>query len=207
MPRLRVIHTFLWYLIYGHPQRHISTQSNSTSQTPDTTNNSDSANGSVDSQTADSTLPNLDATPAIDEEEGQTNESKPSQSESDTKGERASCEGCSYTSVPLFSETFCQFFYLRMKVLTLLYFNDLVEELFLWLLFKLFCKLVPVCDSVCWWRHMEEIHAPRPCTQGIWQRLGDGWWPAALSASLCLHSDNTDQLYGEKEQKRKLLYF
>uniref|UniRef100_A0A671TTZ8 Ral transcription factor IIIC subunit 1 n=1 Tax=Sparus aurata TaxID=8175 RepID=A0A671TTZ8_SPAAU len=33
MPRLRLIHNFLWYLIYGHPHRQNSSDSNSTSQT------------------------------------------------------------------------------------------------------------------------------------------------------------------------------
>lgn len=41
MHRLRVIHNFLWYLIYGHPRRQNSTGSHSTSQTPANPNSSD----------------------------------------------------------------------------------------------------------------------------------------------------------------------
>ncbi|XP_044044024.1 general transcription factor 3C polypeptide 1 [Siniperca chuatsi] len=41
MHRLRVIHNFLWYLIYGHPHRYNSTGSHSTSQTPANPNSSD----------------------------------------------------------------------------------------------------------------------------------------------------------------------
>lgn len=93
MHRLRVIYTFLWYLIYGHPQKHNSTDSHSTSQTPDNPNSSGPADGSVDPQTADLTLSNLDETLSADEEEGLKDESKPVHSESDMKGERASCVG------------------------------------------------------------------------------------------------------------------
>ncbi|XP_023257018.1 general transcription factor 3C polypeptide 1 isoform X3 [Seriola lalandi dorsalis] len=34
MHRLRVVHNFLWYLMYGHPLRHNSTSSDSTGETP-----------------------------------------------------------------------------------------------------------------------------------------------------------------------------
>ncbi|XP_023153479.2 general transcription factor 3C polypeptide 1 isoform X2 [Amphiprion ocellaris] len=41
MPRLRVVHTFLWYLIYGHPLQQSSACTDSTSQTQTSQNNSD----------------------------------------------------------------------------------------------------------------------------------------------------------------------
>ncbi|XP_070771379.1 general transcription factor 3C polypeptide 1 [Enoplosus armatus] len=107
MHRLRVIHNFLWYLIYGHPYVYNSTGSHSTSQTPANPNSSDpdakhpdshekedlkdtpkesAAAGSVDPQTADSTLCNLDVTSSSgDEEEGLKDKSTPGHSQSDMK--------------------------------------------------------------------------------------------------------------------------
>lgn len=176
MPRLRVIHTFLWYLIYGHPQRHISTQSNSTSQTPDTTNCSDPANGSVDPQTADSTLPSLDATSAIDEEEGQTDESKPSHSESDTKGERASCEGCSYTSMPLFNETFCPLFtwecrYTHCYILIIWWKSFFIGCFQNFSVIFCLCVIVYV-DEDSWKRFMHPVRVHKEYGSG-WAMVGD----------------------------------
>lgn len=79
MHRLRVIHNFLWYLIYGHPGRHNSTGSQFTSQT-------------VEPQTADSTLSKLDVASSGDDEEEELKDiSTPGHSESDRKGERGSC--------------------------------------------------------------------------------------------------------------------
>lgn len=82
MHRLSVIHTFLWYLIYGHPQKY-STDNQSTSQASDNPNNSDPADESVAPKTS-----NLGATPFTDEEEGLKDDSKPACSESDMKGKR-----------------------------------------------------------------------------------------------------------------------
>ncbi|XP_073327021.1 general transcription factor 3C polypeptide 1 isoform X3 [Pagrus major] len=86
MPRLRVIHNFLWYLLYGHPHRQNSDDSNSTSQTAATNpSSSDPDDGPVDPQTADSTLPNLDVTSSGDEEEELKDESIPRHTESNLK--------------------------------------------------------------------------------------------------------------------------
>lgn len=90
MPRLRVVHSFLWYLIYGHPQKHNLTDSHSSSQAPDNSpTSSDPASVSVDSQAADCTQSKLDVTSFADEEEkGLKDESKPEHSESEETGER-----------------------------------------------------------------------------------------------------------------------
>lgn len=90
MHRLSVIHTFLWYLIYGHPQKY-STDDQSTSQAPDNPTNSDPADGSLAPKTADLNSSNLAATPFTDEEEGLKDDSKPAQSESDMNGKRELC--------------------------------------------------------------------------------------------------------------------
>lgn len=87
MPRLRLIHNFLWYLIYGHPHRQNSSDSSSTSQTAATNpGSSDPADGPVDPQTADSALPNLDVASSGDEEEELKEESIPRPTESNLKG-------------------------------------------------------------------------------------------------------------------------
>lgn len=88
MPRLRVVHSFLWYLIYGHPQKHNSTDSHSTSQGPDNSpTSSDPASVSVDSQAC--TQSKLDVMSSADEEgKGLKDESKPAHSESEETGER-----------------------------------------------------------------------------------------------------------------------
>lgn len=120
MHRLRAIHSFLWYLIYGHPCEHNSNDSNSTSQTPANPNSSDpenrekqnledaqnstntdgqtqscesAADGSVDPQTADSTLSNSHVTSSGDDGEELKDKPAPGLSESDMKGEAASCVG------------------------------------------------------------------------------------------------------------------
>ncbi|XP_070828041.1 general transcription factor 3C polypeptide 1 [Chaetodon trifascialis] len=110
MHRLRVVHNFLWYLIYGHPCKHSSPDSNSANQTPanppscdpdsqekqqdvkDDTNtegqtqSSESAAGvSEDPQTAESTLTNLDVTSSGDDEEELQDKSALSRSEPDMK--------------------------------------------------------------------------------------------------------------------------
>ncbi|XP_041790222.1 general transcription factor 3C polypeptide 1 [Chelmon rostratus] len=112
MHRLRAIHSFLWYLIYGHPCEHNSNDSNSTSQTPANPNSSDpenrekqnledaqnstntdgqtqscesAADGSVDPQTADSTLSNSHVTSSGDDGEELKDKPAPGLSESDMK--------------------------------------------------------------------------------------------------------------------------
>ncbi|KAM9314246.1 general transcription factor 3C polypeptide 1 [Pholidichthys leucotaenia] len=93
MHRLRVIHNFLWYLIYGHPLRQQSTSSAPDSKTPASHNGSDSSdkqpdgNGqedikktesctstgpSVDQQTLDASVSNM-SVGSGDEEEEQSN--------------------------------------------------------------------------------------------------------------------------------------
>ncbi|XP_027139206.1 general transcription factor 3C polypeptide 1 isoform X2 [Larimichthys crocea] len=57
MHRLRVIHNFLWYLIYGHPRKNDSQSSESPTAS------------TADQQTADTTLGNLDVSSSGDEEE------------------------------------------------------------------------------------------------------------------------------------------
>lgn len=90
MPRLRVVHSFLWYLIYGHPQKHNSTDSHFTSQAADNSPTSSyPVSVSVDSQAADCTQSKLDVTSFADEEEKVLkDESKPAHSESKETGER-----------------------------------------------------------------------------------------------------------------------
>ncbi|XP_026158449.1 general transcription factor 3C polypeptide 1 [Mastacembelus armatus] len=87
MHRLRVVHNFLWYLIYGHPLSHSSTDL--TNETPASLHScdldvkhsdipekqdleessEDAASGSVGPHTADSTASNLDLTPGDEEED------------------------------------------------------------------------------------------------------------------------------------------
>ena len=109
MPRLRLIHNFLWYLIYGHPHGQNSTDSSSTSQTAAAAANpgsSDPDNSPVDPQTADSTLPNLDVASSGDEEEELKDESIPRPPVSNLKGWRTSwanhCQWISSTPNRLF---------------------------------------------------------------------------------------------------------
>uniref|UniRef100_A0A8D2ZF46 General transcription factor 3C polypeptide 1 n=1 Tax=Scophthalmus maximus TaxID=52904 RepID=A0A8D2ZF46_SCOMX len=105
MHRLRVVHTFLWYVIYGHPLKHNSTGSHPTSEPlanphssdpeakhPDNhektdlkdTNKSTTAIGDAQSsQTADSRVTLLDV--ASGDEAEQKDESTPDQSQSDIK--------------------------------------------------------------------------------------------------------------------------
>lgn len=90
MPRLRIVHSFLWYLIYGHPQKHNSTDSHSPSQAADNSStSSDPVSVFVDSQAADCTQSKLDVTSFADEEEKVLkDESKPEHSVSEQTGER-----------------------------------------------------------------------------------------------------------------------
>ncbi|XP_045903076.1 general transcription factor 3C polypeptide 1-like [Micropterus dolomieu] len=102
MPRLRIIHNFLWYLIYGHPCRNSYTGSHLTSETPANPNNPDrddnhkkqdgptqpsesAATDSVHPQTAHSALSNSDATFSGDEEDKLKDKSAPGGSVSDMK--------------------------------------------------------------------------------------------------------------------------
>ncbi|KAG7485330.1 hypothetical protein JOB18_008080 [Solea senegalensis] len=92
MHRLRVIHTFLWYLIYGHPQRHGCTVSTTetlanlhspvtTAPNPDGHENQD-LKDTQDGQTqTDSTESKMDLT-AGDEEEDKSKEATPGHSQS-----------------------------------------------------------------------------------------------------------------------------
>nr|XP_020499344.1 LOW QUALITY PROTEIN: general transcription factor 3C polypeptide 1 [Labrus bergylta] len=85
MHRLRVIHNFLWYLIYGHPLRYNASDSDSTNQKSGNTEAQSSetpASGSVDPQTADSSLSKLDVSLSGNEEEEQE-KSEPGSSQSD----------------------------------------------------------------------------------------------------------------------------
>ncbi|XP_074545488.1 general transcription factor 3C polypeptide 1 [Halichoeres trimaculatus] len=72
MHRFRVIHNFLWYLIYGHPQRHDAPDSPPNVQTPANTSEK-----SADPQTADSSASKLDAMSSGDEEEEEQDKSAP----------------------------------------------------------------------------------------------------------------------------------
>lgn len=118
MHRLRMMHTFLWYLIYGHPLRHNCSSSDSTSQSSSGADGSDPAAKPADSKaqqdlkeaesstpadrptplsdsvgtgcdgrkSADSSLSNMEVASG---DEGE--EQKDSCSQSDMKGETASC--------------------------------------------------------------------------------------------------------------------
>lgn len=118
MHRLRMMHTFLWYLIYGHPLQHNCSSSDSTSQSSSGADGSDPAAKPADSKaqqdlkeaesstpadrltplsdsvgtgcdgrkSADSSLSNMEVASG---DEGE--EQKDSCSQSDMKGERASC--------------------------------------------------------------------------------------------------------------------
>ncbi|XP_070683568.1 general transcription factor 3C polypeptide 1 [Pempheris klunzingeri] len=117
MHRLRVIHTFLWYLIYGHPHKYNPIGSYLTSETPANPNSSDpgakqpdshkkqdlkdtqnptntigqtqssenAAAGSVDPQSADSTLSKMDAPSSGDEEDELKDKSSTVPSQPDMK--------------------------------------------------------------------------------------------------------------------------
>lgn len=118
MHRLRMMHTFLWYLIYGHPLRHNCSSSDSTSQSSSGADGSDPAAKPADSKAqqdlkeAESSTPADRPTPLFDSvvtgcdgrksadsslsnmevasgDEGE--EQKDSYSQSDMKGETASC--------------------------------------------------------------------------------------------------------------------
>nr|XP_019958712.1 PREDICTED: general transcription factor 3C polypeptide 1 [Paralichthys olivaceus] len=106
MHRLRVVHNFLWYLIYGHPLRHNSSDSQPTGETSANVHSSDAEAKHPDnhdkqdlkdtqnctivdettqsSDTADSAVSKLDLTSG-DEEEEQKTESIPRNSLSDMK--------------------------------------------------------------------------------------------------------------------------
>lgn len=115
MHRLRVVHNFLYYLIYDHPLRDKSTGSDSTSETPadlhssdpdgkhpdthgkqvvkDTQMSENAASGSVEPQTTNSSTSATSANPDMasgDEEEEQNHKLTPGCSQSDMKGERES---------------------------------------------------------------------------------------------------------------------
>lgn len=107
MYRLRVVHTFLHYLIYDHPVKDNSAGSDSTSETPADLHSSDpdashpdtheklDPNGtqssenaaSVEQQTANPTLSNLDVASG-DEGEEQKKKLTPGHTQSDMKGEK-----------------------------------------------------------------------------------------------------------------------
>ncbi|KAJ4944248.1 hypothetical protein JOQ06_012793, partial [Pogonophryne albipinna] len=92
MHRIRVVHNFLWYLIYGHLSKQSSSDSPSTSDTsaqqnisdPDPKQRKDSPNKqTLPSENTDS--PNLDVISSGDEEEEQKDKLIPSDSQSDLK--------------------------------------------------------------------------------------------------------------------------
>ncbi|XP_068582952.1 general transcription factor 3C polypeptide 1 [Cebidichthys violaceus] len=107
MHRLRLVHNFLWYLIYGHPDRHDSADFQSIAQTPADVRCSDpdakhpkestsksgrtrpsgkAASGSADRQTADSTKSNLAVTLSSgDDEDDVKDKATPANSLSDLK--------------------------------------------------------------------------------------------------------------------------
>ncbi|XP_042341203.1 general transcription factor 3C polypeptide 1 [Plectropomus leopardus] len=88
MHRLRLVHNFLWYLMYGHPLRNNCPDSHLASQTPADLNSANTnPKDSADPQTADSALTNLDATSSSgdEEEEGLKDKSTPGHSQSDFK--------------------------------------------------------------------------------------------------------------------------
>lgn len=119
MYRLRVVHTFLYYLIYDHPLRDNNTDSGSTSETPadlhssdpdtkhphthgkqdpkDTQSSENAASGSVEQQTVNATLSNVDVTSG-DEGEGQKEKLTPGHTQTDMKGERESRVKATYIS-------------------------------------------------------------------------------------------------------------
>uniref|UniRef100_A0A8C4IB21 General transcription factor 3C polypeptide 1 n=1 Tax=Dicentrarchus labrax TaxID=13489 RepID=A0A8C4IB21_DICLA len=71
MHRLRAIHNFLWYLIYGHPERHNANGSHSTSPAPANSSDPDAkpTDNEEKQETADSNLSNLEVTSSGDDEE------------------------------------------------------------------------------------------------------------------------------------------
>ncbi|XP_059189576.1 general transcription factor 3C polypeptide 1 [Centropristis striata] len=97
MHRLRLVHNFLWYLIYGHPLRHNSTDSHPTSQTPVDLQRSDpdpkqpenpekqDLKDCVEPQTADAASASLDLTSSGDEEEELKDKATTGHSQSDLK--------------------------------------------------------------------------------------------------------------------------
>lgn len=97
MIRLRVVHSFLWYLMYGHPLRDNPTEALSASQSPAEPSSSDPGSsdpgaGLPESQAKQDETSNP---PPIDEglgdEDGlQGDQSKPDQSDADMKGKSVS---------------------------------------------------------------------------------------------------------------------
>lgn len=92
MIRLRVIHSFLWYLMYGHPLRDNPTEALSASQSPAEPPSSDPGTGLPESQAKQDETSNP---PPIDEglgdEDGlQGDQSKLDQSDADMKGKSVS---------------------------------------------------------------------------------------------------------------------
>lgn len=107
MHRLRIVHNFLWYLIYAHPWKHSLPHSHLTNQTSENQSNTDTdakhpanhehhlpessksiASDSVDPQDADTALSNLDMTTYGNEEEPKKDKQETHHSHSHIKGER-----------------------------------------------------------------------------------------------------------------------
>lgn len=92
MPRLRVVHSFLWYLVYGHSQKHNRVSDSQTSaETEDSPHTRcDPASASAASQAADCTQSGLEAKTAADEEEkGEKDDPQPDASEARNTGEKS----------------------------------------------------------------------------------------------------------------------
>lgn len=111
MHRLRILHNFLWYLLYGYPSQDQTTASDSAGESAAAEPNSSDPDGTnPDSQakpglkeTESSTASNLDETLG-DEEELLNDESKLDFSESNMTGEKSFC-ACSHE----FALDFCLF--------------------------------------------------------------------------------------------------
>lgn len=95
MQRLHAVHTFLWYLIYDHPLRKDSTETNSGNETPaePESSSSDVKPQDIGSQqdlkeTGSPDVSNLEE--ASDDEECMNDASKPEDSNSNIQGKRAS---------------------------------------------------------------------------------------------------------------------
>lgn len=83
MPRLRVIHTFIWYLLYGHRQKPDA------AAPPEGNQNSPGPAEEPVDKNVESASPDQAPSPPVEDAEAPREESKTGPAESDAKGESA----------------------------------------------------------------------------------------------------------------------
>lgn len=83
MPRLRVIHTFIWYLLYGHRQQHDA------AAPPESNQNSPGPGEGPADKNAEPASPDQAPPPPAGDAEAPREEPKSGPAEADVKGESA----------------------------------------------------------------------------------------------------------------------